>query len=70
MATNAISRQGDRVYARLDDTGTDGVFLLDGTVVRGTLGTLPQEELAYFIWRQQQDIKLKEPELRRMWAAR
>ena len=68
--TMAISAHGDgkTVSARLDDFGCDGVFLYDGTVVRGTLGSLPKEEMAYRIWRQTID-EVKEPELRKMWLA-
>lgn len=67
--TMAISRHSDgkMVSAKLDDFGCEGVFLYDGTVIRGTLGTLPKEEMAYRIWRQMQDPKIKEPQLRAMW---
>lgn len=69
--TMAISRHNDgkTVSAKLDDFGCDGVFLMDGTVVRGTLGSLPQDELAFRIWAQMQDIKLKDAQLREMWPA-
>jgi hypothetical protein len=69
MATNAISRWGDgkTVSARLDEFQCDGVFLYDGTVVRGTLGSMPKEEMAFRIWAQMQDIKLSDKQLREMW---
>lgn len=70
MATNAISRHADgkTVSAKLDRFGLDGVFLIDGTVVRGTLGSCPQEELAFRIWFQMQDIKWSEAKGRVEWA--
>lgn len=69
--TNAISRcqDGKTVFAKMDRFGCDGVFLYDGTVIRGTLGTCSKDEFAYLVWAQMQDIKLKEPALRKMWAA-
>jgi hypothetical protein len=70
--TMAISRHpsGDRVSAKLDDFGTDGVFALDGSVIHGTRGTISQDELAYRIWRQVQDPSIKESVLRTLWDRR
>jgi hypothetical protein len=69
---NAISKfpDSDLVRAQLDDYGCDGTFRPDGSVVSGTLGTMPQDEMAYRIWAQYQDWKIKEPQLRAMWAKR
>lgn len=69
MKTNAISRiNPEAVRAKLDDFGTDGTFRNDGTLVRGEMGTITKDELAYRIWRQSQDTRIKEPELRKIWA--
>lgn len=67
----AIARYDDvSVYARLDEFGCDGHFKRDGSVIRGTLGTLPQDELAFRIWAQTQPPQYKEKQLREMWAKR
>ena len=60
MATNAISRYLDKIHvaAKLDEYGTDGVFLYDGMVVRGTLGTCPKNIFAFKVWFQMEDVKL------------
>lgn len=71
MVVQAISRiDASKVRVRFDDLGTDGTFANDGTIISGTMGAITRDELAYRIWRQQQDIKLKEPALRKMWKER
>lgn len=49
----------------MDDFGLDGTFRIDGSVVFGSLGTLPQKELAYRIWFQTHN--LDETEARKIW---
>lgn len=68
--TMAISRydDGKSVSAKLDDFGCEGVFLYDGTVVRGTLGTLPKEEMAFKIWFQTCNPKWSESKARKEYA--
>ena len=67
--TMAISRHQDRrtVSAKLDDFGTDGEFLYDGTVIRGKLGSISPEDLAFKIWFQMQNIKWSEKKGRQEW---
>ncbi len=71
MITNAISRHGDGIHvsAKLDEFGTDGTFLYDGTVVRGTLGTCPRNLLAFKVWFQMEDIKLSLAKGKAKWNA-
>lgn len=69
MATNAISRSSDgiHVHAKLDDYGADGVFLHDGTVVRGTLGSCPKNLFAFKVWSQIQDDNLTLVQRKKKW---
>jgi hypothetical protein len=67
--TNAISCHSDGIHvsAKLDDYGTNGTFLLDGTVVHGTLGTCPQNLFAFKVWFQLQDTKLSISQSKLQW---
>ncbi len=68
--TRAISRSGpNQAHAKIDDDGVDGVFKFDGTVIRGTLGTMTPDEFSFRVWAQMMDIKLSERTLRQRWPA-
>lgn len=68
---NAISRHADNkhVSAKLDDFGTEGVFLYDGTVIRGTLGRCDKNEFAFRVWNQMQDVRKSDKRCREEWNA-
>lgn len=66
----AICRVEDVISARDADSGAEGRFsATTGERLSGTLD-LPPDEVLYRAWAQTQSPRIKEPQLRAMWASR
>lgn len=58
---------GDGHYYIITKEGVQGVYKEDGTKVRGQDVGETQDEIAFKIWAQKQDVHLTEQKLRKMW---
>jgi len=63
----AISGPHDGEYYIVTDGGVQGVFSSSGERIRGEDIGETRDEIAYRIWAQKQNPKIKQPQLRQMW---